>query len=109
MEQARKRIDDNREQAIAFGAVYKFVLHGDGGGTFIVNLGEDPGVSEGDGTAQCTIKMAAKDFLDVIEGRADRRALFFMGRLRVEGDFGLAMKLKALHELTRAEAAGPAA
>jgi putative sterol carrier protein len=99
MEQARKKIEENQAQARAFGAVYKFVLDGDGGGTFVVSLTDDPGVSEGDGTAQCTIKMAAKDFVDMIEGRADRRALFFMGKLRVEGDWGLAMKLKGLQEM----------
>ena len=43
--------------------------------------------------------MAARDFIDVVEGRADRRALFFMGRLSVEGDWALAMKLKKLDEM----------
>lgn len=99
MDQARKKIEENRARACAYGAVYKFVLDGDDGGTFIVSLTDDPGVSEGDGAAQCTIKMAAKDFVDMIEGRADRRALFFMGRLKVEGDWGLAMKLKGLQEM----------
>jgi predicted lipid carrier protein YhbT len=43
--------------------------------------------------------MAASDFIDLVEGRKDRRALFFMGKLTVEGDWGLAMKLKSLDEM----------
>jgi predicted lipid carrier protein YhbT len=98
MDRARTRIEANREKASSHGAIYKFVLHGDVGGTFVINLADDPGVTVGDGAAQCTIKMAAPDFVDMIEGRADGRALFFRGKLKVEGDMGLALRLKKLFE-----------
>jgi len=103
MVEAALTIDANLDRAREFGGVYKFVLEGFDGRTFILDLGENPRVIDGDGDAQCTIYMEASDFVDLMEGRADRRVLFFMGRLTVEGDWGLAMKLKDLDELRMAE------
>jgi putative sterol carrier protein len=74
-------------------------LDGDDGGTFLINLKGDPSVAEADGTAQCTITMDAQDFVQLVESRGDSRQLFFMGKLRVEGDIGLAMKLRQLTEM----------
>lgn len=99
MERASTMIDENPGQAREFGGVYKFVLDGDGGRTFIVDLTDNPRVIDGDGAAHCTIFMAASDFINLVEGRADRRALFFMGKLSIDGDWGLAMKLKSLDEM----------
>ncbi|HKP40453.1 SCP2 sterol-binding domain-containing protein [Mycobacterium sp.] len=99
MVEAALAIDEDIDRAREFGGIYKFVLDGVGGRTFILDLGEHPRVIDGDGDAECTIYMEASDFIDLMEGRADRRALFFMGRLTVEGDWGRAMKLKDLDEL----------
>jgi putative sterol carrier protein len=99
MDRASTMIDENPEWAREFGGVYKFVLDGEQGRTFIVDLTDQPQVIDADGPAQCTIYMAAKDFIALVEGRADRRRLFFMGKLTVEGDWGLAMKLKHLDEM----------
>jgi putative sterol carrier protein len=101
METAKKKIHENKAQASSIGAVYKFVLDGDGGGTFIMNLKDNPGVTEGDGAAQCTIKMAAKDYVDMVEGRANGQQLFFTGKLKIEGDMGLAMKLQKLTDMIK--------
>ena len=96
MDHARKMIDENKALASSTGAVYKFVLDGDGGGTFVINLKDNPGVTEGDGAANCTVKMGTTDFVDMIERRVDSRMLFFAGKVRVEGDIGLALKLKKI-------------
>ena len=101
MDEAAKRISDNSEQAKQIGAVYKFVLDGDGGGTWVMNLKDNPGVSEGEGDAQCTIKMAASDYVDMVEGRANGQQLFFTGKLKIEGDMGLAMKLQKLTDMIK--------
>lgn len=100
-ELAQQKIDENKAQASSVGAVYKFVLDGDGGRTFLLNLTDNPGVTESDGPAQCTIKMAAKDFVELIESRGDARQFFFMGKLKIEGDYGLAIKLRKLTEMFR--------
>lgn len=101
MDEAAKKIADNSEKAAQIGAVYKFVLSGDGGGTWVMNLKDAPGVTEGDGTAACTIKMAASDYVDMLEGRANGQQLFFSGKLKIEGDMGLAMKLQKLTDVLK--------
>jgi len=101
IERAGRMIDEHRAQATATGAIYKFVLGGEGGCTFVLNLTDTPGVTEGDGDANCTIRMAASDFIEMAEGRIDSRELFFAGRLRVDGDMGLALKLKKLRDTVR--------
>lgn len=99
MEEAKKAIEGNKEKAGEIGATYKFVLDGDGGGTWIINLKDNPGVTEGDGDAMCTIKMAASDYVDMVEGKANGQQLFFTGKLKIEGDMGLAMKLQKFTEM----------
>ena len=101
MAYAKARIESQPEAARQIGATYKFMLAGEGGGTWVMNLQEDVKVEEGDGEAQCTIKMQGSDFVDLLEGRASAQQLFFSGRLRIEGDMGLAMRLQKLTELLR--------
>ncbi len=101
MEQAAKQITANAENAKQIGAIYKFVLEGDGGGTWVMNFKDNPGVVEGEGEAQCTIKMAATDYVDMVEGKANGQQLFFTGKLKIEGDMGLAMKLQKVSEMMR--------
>src|SRR5688572_14848722 len=84
-----------------FGAIYKFVLEGAGGGTWIVNLKDAPGAREGDGDADCTISLSSTDFVDLIEGRANGQQLYFQGKLRIDGNLGLALKLQNLADLAR--------
>lgn len=75
-------------------AVYKFNVTGEGGGTWIVDLKNDPpGVKEGDGDAQCTITIAAQDFLDLVAGKLNGQMAFMSGKLKIAGDMSLAMKL----------------
>lgn len=99
MDRASAMIREDPEKARKLGGVCKFALNGDGGRTFVVDLTEHPRVIDGDGDAQCTISMSATDFINLIEGRADPRGLFFLGRLRIKGDWKLAMKFKKLSEI----------
>ena len=94
-----EKISGDTSVASDFGATYKFVLVGDGGGTWVVDLKDSPKVSEGDGEADCTLSMDATDFVDLLEGRANGQQLFFQGKLRIEGDMGLALKLQNLADL----------
>jgi putative sterol carrier protein len=101
MRRIGEKIAGRKELLSAVGAVYKFVLDGDGGGTYLVDLKSDLKVTEGDGPAACTVLMTAADFVDLFEGRANGQALFFGGRLRVEGDMGLALKLQTLTDVVK--------
>jgi predicted lipid carrier protein YhbT len=93
MQKIGQKIQGREELKSAIGATYKFVLSGDGGGTFLVDLKQALTVTEGDGPAACTVSMAASDFVDLFEGRQNGQALFFAGKLRVDGDMGLALRL----------------
>ena len=46
--------------------------------------------------ADCTISMSAGDFKSLIEGSLTPTAAFMQGKMRVDGDMGLAMKLGQL-------------
>src|SRR4026209_1755614 len=92
---------EKKSQASASGAIFKFALEGDGGGTYIVNLKDNPGITEGDGAAECTIRMTAQDFVDLTEGKANGQQLFFTGRLKVEGDMSLALRLQSLIDILK--------
>ncbi|HTM46446.1 MAG TPA: SCP2 sterol-binding domain-containing protein [Polyangiaceae bacterium] len=101
MTKTHERLQAQAATAAAIGATYKFVLSGDGGGTFLMNLKDAVGVTETDGPADCTIKMSATDYVEMMHGRANAQALFFQGKLQVEGDMGLALKLQNLTEILR--------
>jgi putative sterol carrier protein len=101
LKQMGQILADKRAQASAIGAIFKFILEGEGGGTFIVNLKDAPGISEGDGAADCTITMATQDFVDLTEGKANGQQLFFTGKLKVEGDMSLALRLQSLMDILK--------
>jgi len=52
-----ERLAANKEAASAIGAIYKFVLEGEGGGTWIMNLKGDATLTPGDGPSVCTLCM----------------------------------------------------
>jgi putative sterol carrier protein len=96
-----QKIAGRQDLLTSIGAVFKFVLEGDGGGTYLLDLKQNLSVVTGDGAASCTIRMGANDFVDLFEGRANAQALFFAGKLRVEGDMGLALKLQTLTDILK--------
>src|SRR6187549_4197603 len=99
LKQMGDKIAEKREQASAIGAVFKFALEGDGGGNFIVNLKDNPGVTEGDGAAECTIRMTSQDFVDLTEGKANGQQLFFTGRLKVDEDITLVVGFQPMMDI----------
>jgi putative sterol carrier protein len=101
LKQMGEKIAERKTQAAAIGAIFKFTLEGEGGGKFIVNLKDNPGVTEGDGAAECSISMTAQDFVDLTEGKANGQQLFFTGRLKVEGDMSLALRLQPLMDILK--------
>jgi len=97
--QLAEKIKANPSVAAEIDAIYKFVLTGDGGGTWLVNLKDAPGVQQGDGDADCTLTLAADDFVQLLDDPNTGQQLFFGGKLQVDGDMGLALKLQQLTEL----------
>jgi putative sterol carrier protein len=54
------------------------------------------GASAGDGDADCTLTASADTFRELLDGDLDPTGAFMSGRLTVDGDMGLAMRLASL-------------
>jgi putative sterol carrier protein len=80
-----------------FHAAYKFVLTGEESSTWFVDLTRDPGaVREEDGAANCTITVPSSVFLDIVNGKLSGGKAFTTGKLKVQGDVALALKIGTL-------------
>ncbi len=78
------------------GGTVKFDL-GDAGSLFIDGSSGDNTVAVNKSDpAKCTITMSADDFKELIHGRLQPTSAFMQGKMRVDGDMGLAMKLGQL-------------
>jgi putative sterol carrier protein len=53
-------------------------------------------VDEGDGAADCVIAAPEDLFLRIVRGEQNPMGAFLMGKIRVDGDTGLAMRLRDL-------------
>jgi putative sterol carrier protein len=80
------------------GVKYQFIITGEGGGEWFVDVSPTgPKVEQGNpGTADCTIKISAADFEQLWNNPSSGMNLFFSGRLTVTGDPMLALKLQDL-------------
>lgn len=88
----------NKEAAKGMNAVYQFDLSGDGGGKWAVLINnEQCQIQEGaHPSPNVTISMSAKDHLDLLTGKLNGQMAFMTGKLRIQGDMTLALKLQGL-------------
>lgn len=83
-------------QADGLEATYQFNITGDDAATYQVILGADSGrVAEGDQEeADCTITIDSEDFKQMVDGELNGTEAFMSGKLQIEGDMGLALRLQ---------------
>jgi putative sterol carrier protein len=90
-----KKIQARPDVAAKIGAVFQFVISGPEGGNWYVDLVE-PGGKVATGTspgAQCTVSMKDADLLAMVNGKLSPQMAFMTGKIKIQGDYGLAMKL----------------
>jgi putative sterol carrier protein len=78
----------------AFGNTVKFAT--DQGMVYIDGNQTPPAISNDDKDADCTLRMDFSDFSDLIDRKTDGMSLFMTGKLKIEGDMGVAMKLQSI-------------
>ena len=83
------------EQARALDASYRFDIEG-AGSWRLESDGERVVVTESDAPADCVVKADEATFLGIVDGRQGAMGAYMTGKIRVEGDLGLAMRLRDL-------------
>lgn len=78
----------------SLGSTIKFAF--DEGVIFVDGSAEPMTVSNEDRDADCTIRMSLGDFEDMVAGETDPTMAYMTGKLKVEGDMGVAMKLSSV-------------
>lgn len=92
-----QRINAQPDRLGTRNTVLQFTLTGEGGGTWSVVVRDGKAeLQEGPtGSPQVTVEMSAADFREMLAGRLGPVAAYMSGRLRLQGDMGLAMRLQA--------------
>ena len=86
------KMKEGASKKTAFGNTVKFAT--DQGVVYIDGTQTPPIVSNDDKAADCKLKMDFGDFSDLIGGKLDGMTAFMTGKLKIEGDMGVAMKLQ---------------
>jgi putative sterol carrier protein len=79
-------------------AIFQFDLSGPQGGQYVLSIQHGTCLVEEGSHADphVTLSMAGEDCLKVLSGQLSGPAIVMSGRLRISGDVGLVMQLKAL-------------
>ncbi len=91
----------DKSKAEGMNATYQFVITGDDGGEWWVKLAEGS-VEGGEGQADnpsITLTMADSDFASLVSGDLNGQQAFLTGKLKIQGDMTLAMKLQSVFNL----------
>ena len=78
------------------GAVFQFEVTGPEGGSWYVDLAK-PGGAVGAGIspdAKCTVTVKDADLVALVNGKLSAGMAFMTGKIKIAGDYGLAMKLQ---------------
>lgn len=89
----------NPELVSSMKGIFQFQLTGSEEGTWYMDL-KNGGGSLGEGPAPedpgCTMTMDSADFVKMFTGKMKPTSAFMMGKLKIKGDMGLAMRLEKL-------------
>ena len=90
------KFDASKSQGI--NSTIQFDLSGDNGGLYWLRIADD-GATYGEGQAESpkmTLKANADDFDGIISGKTNPMQAFMTGKIKIQGDTNLALKLMPL-------------
>jgi putative sterol carrier protein len=94
------KISEHGEAAKQIGAKFQINISGEGGGEWFIDCVNAKAEAGNPGGADCTISLTSEDFQKLYENpQANGMQLFFAGKLKVQGNQMLAMKLQKLFQL----------
>ncbi len=97
LENITEQIKQKMALAPQIDATVKFDF-GDDGVVFVDGTQNPPALSHEDEDADCTLACSLGTFEGILNGTQDPNIAFMMGKLKVKGAMGLAMKLNAILE-----------
>ena len=100
----RDHVERNPELVAKVGASYLFKVTSPDS-AWVVDLKSGKGaVTEGAGTADCTLEISEADFIDMTTGKSDPMKLFTTGKLKISGNVMASQKLSFLQKMDPAQA-----
>jgi putative sterol carrier protein len=68
----------------------------EGVGTWVFCCGAKPSVKSGEAPADCTISLAAEDFIAMASKELNPQVAYMLGKIQVSGDFNVALGFSEL-------------
>ncbi len=97
LESVTEKIKEKIAMAAGFDAKVKFDFKDDG--VIFIDATQTPAeISHEDEDADCTLRCSLDTFQGLMDGTQDPTMAFMMGKLKVDGSMGLAMKLNSIIE-----------
>lgn len=96
-EKVERKLREKPDEFSAVGAVYKFIIAGAEGGTWIIDLRKETlGVRVSDEDAECTLEMLDEHFVDLFTGVLPPENALLSGKIKLSGNVLLAMRFADL-------------
>ena len=86
------------EKVKGIDATYQWDITGDGGGKWWAKMNDGTvEVSEGEAAnSDITLTVDAESWMDIVNGKLNGQMAFLTGKLKIQGDMTLAMKLQSI-------------
>ncbi len=96
-ENITRKLESNLGAFAGLGYKVAFDL-GDDGAIAIDGTGSLPALTESTDDADCTIRISAENLVKLIDGELNAMMAYTLGKLKIDGSMGVAMKVAALLE-----------